>query len=100
MPPKICLNRALSLLAEKFLLLQATAHDCVLFCGGWWTGHVANREEELGSVCVVKYYERPVGMTLADDLEIEIMFGLGMTLAWVERHGEIQLVEWVPSFDQ
>ena len=57
-----------------------------------WIGHVANRVEECDSFRVVRHDEEPMGMTVADDLEIEIMFGLAMTVAWIERHGEIQLV--------
>ena len=61
-------------------------------------GDWARREPRLVSGCQAP--PGACGMAVADDLEIEIMFGLGMTVAWVERHGEIQLVEWVPSFDQ
>ena len=57
-----------------------------------WIGHVPNRVEELDSVRVVRHDEGPLRMTVADDLEVEIMFGLVITVAWIERLGEIQLL--------
>ena len=49
-------------------------------------GHIADRVEEFDAVRVVRYDQWPVGMTVADDLEMEVMFGLAMAVAWMERH--------------
>ena len=54
--------------------------------------HVADRVEEFDSVGAVGHDQGPIGMTVADDLKIELMFGLAlMTVVWMKRHFEIRL---------
>ena len=85
------LQARLALLAEEDLLLQAMAHACVLFAEKVGRiGHITDRVEKFDSVRAVGHDEGPVGMTVADDLEIKVVFGLAMAVAGMERHGEIR----------